>query len=358
MATRAEVGDRRKRRDGHTWQKVGKGKWKRVSKAERKKKRERAKAKVGEKREKREKRAESEHISELTGGSTDPAVREAAKKDGPGLRDHGDLNEGDTIKIPGRVGDVEVLRVDRHGDPPWSSTVTFMEPHGDRNHWQVETDKKIERVDQKQTNVQRVRKGVEAHSKEVMDLATHGEFSEIYDKAFEEKESAIDRRYFEKASRGKGEGPSPDSGDPRHPIRIREREVENHVINSLDRGDTIGPKGDIGKHEMAAVLRDLEDDGYVSEEGGTYELTPLGRDRVEGDEWERQERRRRAGKSPVRELSEEEKKKRRREYAERYRRKKGKRKQRPTSEEDLGAMVSEAQAALERRREKRIKGKK
>jgi hypothetical protein len=36
MAARAEVGDRRKRRDGHTWQKVGKGKWKRVSKGKKK----------------------------------------------------------------------------------------------------------------------------------------------------------------------------------------------------------------------------------------------------------------------------------------------------------------------------------
>jgi hypothetical protein len=385
MAAKAQVGDKRKRKDGHTWQKVGEGKWKRLPKkkedsdeastekakpaAESKKERfgpaewhdkpkksdEEIEHEVEVKqRELQNKyRVESglEPLPEVPPLKKSNTIQEARAKDGPGPREVDDLNPGDLIK----VGDDEVELVGIVKGDSYDEIIVRDPGDTTGRSEQVpiplDPGQKIERTYQKETNEQRAEKAEKnkEFQKEVKrwvgNPQAHGE-------GWRQGEEARRKRSERRMKRGGSEHgvSSPlERGPPAQRMRAREKHIEDQLLSG--RG-TVDPAGDYNAAEIAGSLNTMVNRGLVRRRpDGGHELTEAGltrrRQRVEA----RQGRRRWRG----RRMSEEELKRKKREYAERYRREKGvkEEKQKVTTEEEAGAMIAEAQAALDRRRAKR-----
>jgi len=365
MAAKASVGDRRKRKDGHYWEKVGEGKWKRLAKKEDgDEPRESETAKVI--REAREevarqaKEPKRETLEDRRKREIRERAEEASEKDGPGERTPDELNAGDVIVHGGR--EREVVGVEH--DPHEGTLVHVRGPGpGTRDVLEMSNDERVERVEQKVTNEQLAGKeqARQDFGRKVMRAADKAREDLEWD-AKDERKARLGERREKRTAKGKLKYTGDIEGS------IRQRRLHGHILGELEAGHRqISPTGDFGPNEVALHLRDLQDSGYVTSSkkpgpyGSTreYSLTELGRDMVAGEEIQREMGRGRHSRRKP--MSEEEKKRKRREWAERYRRKKGakpREEKAPTSEEELGAMISEAQGALDRRRAKRAKGKK
>lgn len=426
MAKRAQVGDKRKRKDGHYWEKLGSGKWKRLAKkkedgddpgdAAAKKERdlekspsyrkrmaahelgpeptkeEMAAAKEEDRRwveeaaekERGEKAAQAEENRATlerwrSEGMTpeveaerrrffpsvfegeppptkekkkpkgdDPAIEAAAKKDGPGKRDLGDLNPGDRVEVDGR--EYEVVGVTKEGE------LIASEP-GARGEQAIPLNpgEKVERTYQKETNVERAQKE-DVHREFNEKVRAWVNRGDAWEAAGEESEGARESRTKRReAKRGKGTIPK---STQRSPGWQRGKHIDKKIEEQLLSGrGTVEPFGDTGPKEVAARLKMMKNRGLVRElPDGNFELTAAG---IAGRQRRQEGQMTRAGGTwrTRKKMSDEELKRKKREWAERYREKQGAEPKEapPTTEAELGAMVSQAQASLERRRAKRKK---